>query len=154
MCGYQKNWQIEAGISPKTSVMVYNESQRNVTIAKEAFKVEWITKEWQLEKDTKVNSEFLLIKSSGIILDFLPAFYLIIWPITHQTNSLKICIINGTMTYKQDNFCFHESIFHRQIKLISYRIEFWHLRRKPTLLFSKWPFFSKFFGNSMSHIIR
>ena len=44
------------------------------------------SKEWELEKETKVNSEFLLIKSSGIISIFLPAFYLIIWPMTHQRN--------------------------------------------------------------------
>ena len=41
-------------------------------------------KEWELEKETKVNSDVLLIKSSGIILIFLHAFYLIIWPMTHQ----------------------------------------------------------------------
>ena len=41
-------------------------------------------KEWELEKETKVNAEVLLIKSSRIILIFLPAFYLIIWPMTHQ----------------------------------------------------------------------
>ena len=51
------------------------------------------TKEWELEKETKVNSEVLLIKSSGIILIFLPAFHLIIWPMTHQRNSLKISIL-------------------------------------------------------------
>ena len=37
-----------------------------------------IHKEWELEKETKVNSEFLLIKSSGIISIFLPESYLII----------------------------------------------------------------------------
>ena len=47
----------------------------------------------------------------------------------------------GTITWPKDIFCFHESIFQWQIKLISYRSEFWHLRRKPALLFSKWPFF-------------
>jgi hypothetical protein len=31
-------------------------------------------KEWELEKETKATSEFLLIKSSGIIFIFLPAF--------------------------------------------------------------------------------
>ena len=46
-----------------------------------------VSKEWELEKETNVNSEVLLIKSSGIILIFLPAFYLIIWPMTHQ----RIC---------------------------------------------------------------
>ena len=50
-------------------------------------------KEWELEKETKVNSDVLLIKSSGIILIFLHAFYLIIWPMTHQRNSLKISIL-------------------------------------------------------------
>ena len=43
-----------------------------------------VHKEWELEKETKLNSEFLLIKSSGIVFIFLPAFYLIIWPMTHQ----------------------------------------------------------------------
>ena len=43
----------------------------------------------------------------------------------------------GTMICAKDNFCFHEPIFHRQIKLISYRSDFWHLRRKLSLLFSK-----------------
>ena len=47
----------------------------------------------------------------------------------------------GTMISTKDNFCFHEPIFHRQIKLISYRSEFWRLRRKPAFLFSKQPFF-------------
>ena len=50
-------------------------------------------KEWELEKETKVNSEVLLIKSSGIILIFLPAFYLIIWLMTHQRFFLKIAIL-------------------------------------------------------------
>ena len=40
-------------------------------------------KEWELEKETKVNSDVLLIKSSGIILIFLSAFYLIIWHMTY-----------------------------------------------------------------------
>ena len=66
-----------------------------------------LSKEWELEKilywnlvksgnlkkETKVNAEVLLIKSSGIILIFLPAFYMIIWPMTHQRNSLKISIL-------------------------------------------------------------
>ena len=51
------------------------------------------SKEWELEKETKLNSEFLLIKSSGIVFIFLPAFYLIIWPMTHQRNFLKIAIL-------------------------------------------------------------
>ena len=41
------------------------------------------------------------------------------------------------MICTKDNFCFHEPIFHRQIKLISYRSDFWQLRRKLALLFSK-----------------
>jgi hypothetical protein len=51
------------------------------------------TKEWELEKETKENAEVLLIKSSGIILVFLPAFYLTIWPMTHQRNFNKIAIL-------------------------------------------------------------
>ena len=50
-------------------------------------------KEWELEKETKVNAEVLLIKSSRINLIFLPAFYLIMWPMTHQRNSEKIPIL-------------------------------------------------------------
>ena len=55
--------------------------------------LKWYDKEWELEKETKVNAEVLSIKSSGIILIFLPAFYLIIWPMTHQRNSEKIPIL-------------------------------------------------------------
>ena len=51
----------------------------------------------------------------------------------------------GTMSYTKDNFCFHESILQWQIKLISHRNEFWHLWRKPTVIFSKIDIFSKFF---------
>ena len=51
------------------------------------------SKEWELEKETKVNSKILLIKSSGIIFVFSPAFYLIILPMTHQRNSLKIHLV-------------------------------------------------------------
>jgi hypothetical protein len=40
--------------------------------------VQHTAKEWGLEKETKVNSEFLLLKCSEIIFNFLPAFYLII----------------------------------------------------------------------------
>ena len=35
-------------------------------------------KEWELEKELKVNSDFSLIKGSGIIFNLLPAFYLIL----------------------------------------------------------------------------
>ena len=42
-----------------------------------------------------------------------------------------------TVICTKDNFCFHEPIFYRQIKLISYRSQFWHLRRKLALLLSK-----------------
>ena len=51
--------------------------------------VNFVSKEWELEKETKVNQDFLLIKSSGILFIFLPAFYLIIWPMTHQRNLKK-----------------------------------------------------------------
>ena len=50
-------------------------------------------KEWELEKETKVNLEFLLIKSSGIIFIFLAAFYLIIWHIASPKNFEKIAIL-------------------------------------------------------------
>ena len=38
-------------------------------------------------------------------------------------------------------FCFHWPIFHEQIKLFSYRSQFWDLRRKSALIFSKGLFF-------------
>ena len=38
-------------------------------------------------------------------------------------------------------FCFHESMFQWQIKDISHRSEFWHLRRKSVDIFSKRLFF-------------
>ena len=47
-----------------------------------------------------------------------------------------ILILLCPMICAKDNFCFHEPIFHRQIKLISYRSGFWDLRRKLALLFS------------------
>ena len=47
----------------------------------------------------------------------------------------------GTITYTKDQYCFNESIFQWQIKLISYRSEFWHLRRKSAVVFLKWLFF-------------
>ena len=43
--------------------------------------------------------------------------------------------------YPKANFCFNNSIFHWQIKLILHRSDFWHLRRNPALTFSKWLFF-------------
>ena len=43
----------------------------------------------------------------------------------------------GTITYSNTNFCFKESIFQWQFKLISYRSEFWLLRRKSAVIFSK-----------------
>ena len=77
MCGYQKNCQIEAGISPKTSVMVYNEYQRNVTIAKEAFNVgsnrllilrlrPWISNSCYLESLLAIKHQYLNPKSFWI----------------------------------------------------------------------------------------
>ena len=44
------------------------------TFEKIDLEIKLVHKDWELEKETKVNSESLLIKSSGI---FLPAFYLI-----------------------------------------------------------------------------
>ena len=46
---------------------------------------------------------------------------------------------------QRGNICFHELIFHRQIRLISCRSEFWHFRRKTAVIFSKWLFFQKAF---------
>ena len=43
-----------------------------------------ICKVWGLEKNTNLNSIFCLIKSSEIVFIFLPAFYLIMWVLTHQ----------------------------------------------------------------------
>ena len=60
----------------------------------------------------------------------------------------------GTMTYTKNNFCFHESIFQWQIKLISHQSEFWHLRRKTSHHIFKMAIFCKFFMDVMSHIIR
>ena len=61
----------------------------NITLAKDlptSFYFKFLNKEWELEKETKVNQDFLLIKSSGILFIFLHAFYLIIWLMTHQRN--------------------------------------------------------------------
>ena len=69
-------------------------AQNKFTISRFFFPNRFQHKEWELEKETKVNAEVLLIKSSWIILIFLPAFYLIIWPMTHQRNSEKISILN------------------------------------------------------------
>ena len=41
-------------------------------------------KVWGLENNTNLNSIFCLVKSSEMVLIFLPAFYLIIWVLTHQ----------------------------------------------------------------------
>ena len=49
-----------------------------------------------------------------------------------------ILIIFGTIAYPKDNFYFQESIFQWQIKSISNLSEFWHLRRKSAVIFSKW----------------
>ena len=46
-----------------------------------------------------------------------------------------------TIIYSKDNFCFKESIFQWHFRLISYRSEFFHLRRKSAVIFSKWLFF-------------
>ena len=47
----------------------------------------------------------------------------------------------GTITYSNDKFCFKESIFRWQIKLISHRSEFCYLRMKSAVIFSKLIFF-------------
>ena len=53
-----------------------------------------------------------------------------------------------TMTYKKGNVYFHDLIFYRQIRLISCRSDFWHLRRKTAVIFSKWLFFQNCLGMS------
>ena len=55
----------------------------------------------------------------------LYCIYMIFW----------LCL--GTISYPKDNFCFHESIFQRQIMLTSHRSGFWHLRRKKAVIFSQ-----------------
>ena len=56
-----------------------------------------------------------------------------------------ILIIFETIAYPKDNFYFQESIFQWQIKPISNRSEFWHLRRKSAVIFSKWLLFQDSF---------
>ena len=46
-----------------------------------------------VEKDTKLNQVFCLIKSSEIIFIFLPEFYLIIWLMKSPKNFEKIPIL-------------------------------------------------------------
>ena len=50
----------------------------------------------------------------------------------------------GTITYPKDNICFQKLIIQWQIKLISYRSEFWHLSRKSAVIFSKWLFWQNY----------
>ena len=58
-----------------------------------------------------------------------------------------------TITYPKDNFCFYESMLQWQIKLISHRSGFWHLRKNTALILSKCLFFQNSLGLSW-HIIR
>ena len=46
-----------------------------------------------------------------------------------------------TIKWPKDIFHFHESIFQWHNKLISHRSQFWHLRKKPAVIFSKRMFF-------------
>jgi hypothetical protein len=49
---------------------------------------------WELEKYTKLNTyNFCLIKSSDIVLFFLPASYLILWLMTFPKNFEKIATL-------------------------------------------------------------
>ena len=50
-------------------------------------------KDWGLESNTNLNSIFCLIKSSGIVFIFLPAFCLIIWLMAFPKNFEKIAIL-------------------------------------------------------------
>ena len=52
-----------------------------------------IYKVWALEKYTKLNTIFCLIKSSGIVFIILSAFDLIIWLMTSPKNFEKIAIL-------------------------------------------------------------
>ena len=47
----------------------------------------------------------------------------------------------GTLTWTKDIFCLHELIFQWHNKLISHQGQFWHLRRKAAVIFSKRMFF-------------
>ena len=55
-----------------------------------------------------------------------------------------------TITYSIDIFCSHVSIFQWQIKLTSHRSQFWHLRRKMVVIFSKIDILKKFFDEFMT----
>ena len=46
-----------------------------------------------LKNNTDLNSSFCLIKSSKIVLIFLPAFYLSMWLMTSKKNFEKIAIL-------------------------------------------------------------
>ena len=50
-----------------------------------------------------------------------------------------------TIKYPKVIFCFLESLFYQQIKLISHRSVFWHTRRKTVVIFSKLKFFKILF---------
>ena len=52
-----------------------------------------LRKVWALEKYTKLNTIFCLIKSSGIVFIILSAFDLIIWLMTSQKHFEKIAIL-------------------------------------------------------------
>ena len=83
-------WLILWGLTHQFLTLFIIAFMRKVTIFRCLVKSSVIPKEWELEKETKVNSEFLF---SGIIFILLPAFYLIIWPMTHQRFFYEIDIL-------------------------------------------------------------
>ena len=88
----------------------------------------WFIKVCTLENNTNLGKCFVLF-----VLMLLPRVFIVIfWSFL------------GTLTFVKDNFCFHESIFQWQIKHISHRSEFQHLRQKPAVTFSKWLIFKNY----------
>ena len=55
----------------------------------------------------------------------------------------EITTLMRTLTNQKGNINFHELIFYWQIRLISCRNEFWHIRRKTAVIFPKQLFFKK-----------
>ena len=68
------------------------------TLNKSRKKILWY-KLCSVKKMTNLNSTFCSIKSSGIVFIFLPAFYLIILPMTHQRFFLNSHFKNMTASF-------------------------------------------------------
>ena len=95
------------------------------------FSSPWLPLKWCLFMHGK--NQFSQILPSNSSCSHLMYTVLCIWRILQRF--LRI------MTYKKGNICFHVLIFYRQIRLISCRSGFWHLRRKTALIFSNVYFF-------------